>query len=64
MDELLAIARTATCSAPSCIAHLTQNPEAEDAVYPITNGQATYNAYCDMTRGGWELVTIRPPASP
>eukprot|EP01052_Picozoa_sp_SAG31_P020056 SAG31_NODE_1490_length_8134_cov_3.892968_3_plen_994_part_00 len=56
VDELLAIARTATCGLESCMAHKVANPDAEDGLYPIANDGHTYTAYCDMTRGGWELV--------
>lgn len=40
----------------SCIAHLRENPAAQNGVFTIINGEHTYSAYCDMANGGWELA--------
>ena len=34
----------------------TRDPTSPDGIYPMVNGGHSYNAYCDITRGGWELV--------
>lgn len=40
----------------SCVAHLRGDPTAQNGIYAIVNGDQSYDAYCDMEAGGWELV--------
>ena len=41
VDELLAIARSASCGFESCQAHKMADPTASDGVYPITSADGT-----------------------
>ena len=45
-----------TCAAESCLAVLTSNSGATDSTYWLDNGFGAYEAYCDMTNGGWTLL--------
>ena len=43
-------------AAGSAVEILAINPGATDGVYWLNHGQGAYQAYCDMTNGGWILV--------